>query len=317
MNKLIVSCVALAVVSVPWAFGANPAITDTFTADPAALVVGDTVYLYAGHDQARPGQNYTMHEWLVYSSKDMKTWTAHGSPLKPTDFSWARDEAWASQVMEKGGKYYWFVATESKARGKAIGVAVADSPTGPFKDAIGKPLVSPEMTKDRDNHGWEDIDPTVFTDGDGTTWLFWGNRTCYYAKLKATLTELDGPIQIADVPEFTEAPWVHKRGELYYLTYATGFPERIAYATASKITGPWTPRGILAEVAGNSNTIHQAIVEFNGQWYFIYHNGAMQVPNEGGSFRRSVCVDYLYYNADGSMKRVVQSTEGTDVPPQK
>jgi beta-xylosidase len=320
MKPLLTATLALAALA-PFVFAANPAITDTFTADPAALVVGDTVYLYAGHDQANPNQRYTMHEWLLYSSKDMKTWTSHGSPLKPTDFSWAKDEAWASQVMQKDGKFYWFVTAESKPRGKAIGVAVADSPTGPFKDAIGKPLISPDMTKDRDNHGWEDIDPTVFTDADGagggTTWLFWGNRTCYYAKLKPSLTELDGPIHIADVPNFTEAPWVHKRGNLYYLSYATGFPERIAYATAPSITGPWTARGILAEVAGNSNTIHQAIIEFKGQWYFIYHNGAMQVPQEGGSFRRSVCVDYLYYNPDGTIKRIIQTTEGTDLPPAK
>jgi len=298
-------------------YAANPIITDVFTADPAALVVGDTVYLYAGHDQAKENQGYTMHEWLCFSSKDMKTWTAHGSPLKPKDFSWAKDEAWASQVMEKDGKFYWFVATEMNPRGKAIGVAVADSPTGPFKDAIGKPLVTPDMTNKKGNHGWEDIDPTVFTDADGATYLFWGNRNCYYAKLKPNLIALDGPIQDVEVKDFEEAPWVHKHGDLYYLSYATGFPEKIAYATASKITGPWTHRGILAEVAGNSNTIHQAIIEFKNQWYFLYHNGAVQRPTVGGSFRRSVCIDYLYYNPDGTMKRVNQTSEGIDLPPEK
>lgn len=294
---------------------ANPIITDIFTADPAALVVGDTVYLYAGRDEARLGQGYTMHEWRLFSSRDMKTWTSHGSPLRPTDFAWAKGEAWASHVIHKDGKFYWFVTAESNPRGKAIGVAVADAPTGPFKDALGKPLISPDMTRDKDNHGWEDIDPALFTDADGTTWLFWGNRTCYFAKLKPNLIELDGPIQIADVPAFTEAPWVHKHGNLYYLSYASGFPERIHYATSDKITGPWTARGILAEVAGNSNTIHQAILEFQGQWYFIYHNGASQVPNEGGSHRRSVCIDYLYHTPDGTIKRILQTTEGTDLPP--
>jgi beta-xylosidase len=130
------------------------------------------------------------------------------------------------------------------------------------------------------------------------------------------MTELDGEVNVVDLPsdaKYTEAPWVHKRNGLYYLSYASGFPEKIAYATSPSITGPWTYRGILAEVAGNSNTIHQAIIDFKGQSYFIYHNGSIE-PS-GGSFRRSVCVDYLYYNPDGTIKRVIQTTEGTSVPP--
>lgn len=73
--------------------------------------------------------------------------------------------------------------------------------------------------------------------------------------------------------------------------------------------------GLLSEGAFNSNTIHQAIIEFKGQWYFIYHNGAIQAPNTGGSYRRSVCIDYLHYNPDGTMKRVIQTTEGVSIPP--
>jgi beta-xylosidase len=298
---------------------ANPIITEVFTADPAALVVGDTVYLYTGHDVAKPNQGYTMHDWLVFSSKDMKTWTGHGSPLAAKDFTWATDDAWASQVIEKDGKFYFFasVTHDKTAPGKAIGVAVSDSPIGPFKDAIGHALITGQMTPKKGNHGWEDIDPTVFTDADGVTYIFWGNRNCYYAKLKSNMIELDGPIESVDMPDFEEAPWIHKRGDIYYQSYATGFPEKVAYATASKITGPWSLRGLLAEGAVNSNTIHQAIIEFKGQWYFIYHNGAMQRPNIGGSMRRSVCVDYLYYNLDGTMRRVAQTTEGTDLPPEK
>ena len=294
---------------------ANPVITDHFTADPAALVVGDTVDLYAGQDEAEPNQGYTMNRWLCYSSKDMKTWKPEGSPLAARDFKWAAGEAWASQVMEKDGKYYFFATVEHDRSkpGKAIGVAVADSPTGPFKDARGSALITADMTPG--TIGWEDIDPTVFTDADGTTYLFWGNQRCYYAKLKPNLTELDGPITRIPLETFTEAPWVHQQGNTYYLSYAVGFPEKTAYATADKITGPWTERGLLAESAGNCNTNHQSIIEFKGQWYFIYHNGTMQHPNGGGSFRRSVCVDYLYHKPDGTIERVQQTTEGTDLPP--
>lgn len=295
----------------------NPIITDVFTADPAALVHDGTVYVYCGQDEARPDQGYVMNRWLVFSSRDMKTWTAHGSPLAVKDFKWARADAWASQCIEKGGKFYWYVTVQhdDTQRGKAIGVAVSDSPTGPFTDARGSALVTNAMTP-RGTIDWEDIDPTVFTDVDGTSYLYWGNTRCYWAKLAPNMIELDGEIHEVELPRFTEAPYLHRRGDVYYLSYATGFPEKIAYATAPGPTGPWTYRGLLAEVAGNSNTIHQSIIEFQGQWYFVYHNGAIQAPNTGGSFRRSVCIDYLYYNPDGTMRRVVQTSEGTDLPPE-
>src|SRR4051812_38774029 len=107
----------------------NPIIRDVNTADPTALVHGDTVYLYVGHDEAPPKhQGYVMKEWLVFTSKDMKTWTNAGSPLKPTDFKWAKGDAWAASVIEKDGKFYFYAPVEhdDTKRGKAIGVAVSD-----------------------------------------------------------------------------------------------------------------------------------------------------------------------------------------------
>ncbi|MBD0831533.1 glycoside hydrolase family 43 protein [Aestuariibaculum sediminum] len=287
----------------------NPIITDKYTADAAAIVHNDKVYLYAGHDQAPNDVNaYRMHEWLVYSSSDMVHWQEHPSPLKPTDFKWASGSAWASQVIEHNGKFYWYVTVEhGSIHGKAIGVAVSDSPTGPFKDAIGKALITNDMTT-QTKISWDDIDPTVWIDDDGQAYLFWGNTVCKYAKLKPNMIELDGPIMTVDLPNFTEAPWIHKKGDWYYLSYAYQFPEKIAYAMSKTITGPWEFKGILNEVAGNSNTNHQAIIEFKGKDYFIYHNGS--IPTHGGSFRRSVCVDRLYYNEDGTMKRVIMTSEG-------
>lgn len=299
----------------------NPIITDVFTADPAAIVHGDTVYLYTGHDEANPDQRYTMKDWLCFSSTDMKSWKPHGPLLAVKDFAWAKSDAYAAHVTEKDGKFYWYISTrhadDENHRGMAIGVAVADSPTGPFKDARGSALVTAEMTP-KGTHSWEDIDPAVYVDDDGTPWLFWGNVNCYYVKLKPNMIELDGEIhEVAGLENFTEAPWIHKKDDLYYLTYASGFPEKISYATASSIQGPWTSRGLLSEGAFNSNTIHQSIIEFQGQWYFIYHNGSMQHPETGGSFRRSVCIDYLYHNSDGSIRRIIQTTEGTSLPPEE
>lgn len=287
----------------------NPIITDKYTADAAAIVHNDKVYLYAGHDQAPNDVNaYRMHEWLVYSSEDMVHWQEHPVPLKPTDFKWASGSAWASEVIEKSGKFYWYVTVEhGSIHGKAIGVAVADSPTGPFKDAIGKALITNNMTT-HTNISWDDIDPTVWIDDDGQAYIFWGNTVCKYAKLKDNMIELDGPIMTVDLPNFTEAPFIHKKGDWYYLSYAYQFPEKIAYVMSKSINGPWEFKGILNEVAGNSNTNHQAIIEFKGKDYFIYHNGS--IPTHGGSFRRSVCVDRLYYNEDGTLKRVIMTSEG-------
>ena len=298
----------------------NPIFKDAFTADPAPLVVGDTLYVYVGHDEAVDGgADYNITEWLCYSTKDLKTWTAHGSVLKPTDFSWATGEAWASQVVEKDGKFYYYVTAQHGQPhvGKAVGVAVSDSPTGPFKDPLGKALV---IDSDTPGRGWNDIDPTVLIDDDGTAWLCWGNGSCFLAKLKPSMIEIDGEIQQLKLESYIEGPWLHKRGDIYYLTYAgfKGGSENIRYATAEKITGPWTSRGELTGNAKNSFTIHPGIVEFKDQWYLFYHNATLTLNGQrGATGRRSVCADYLYYNEDGTMKPVIQTVEGLTVPPEK
>jgi len=291
----------------------NPLIKHKFTADPAGLVHNGKVYIYAGHDQCpAPKERYEMNEWLVFSSSDMKTWTEHPVPLKPSDFSWAKGDAWASQVIERDGKFYWYVAVEhGSIHGKAIGVAVSDSPTGPFKDARGSALITNDMTTEYTKISWDDIDPTVIIDDDGQAYLFWGNTQCYYAKLKKNMVELDGPIMpVKNLPRYTEAPWIHKYKGWYYLSYASEFPEKICYAMSRNINGPWKYKGILNEIAGNSNTNHQSIIEFKNNWFFIYHNGS--INTQGSSFRRSVCIDRLFYNNDGTIKRINMTTEGVN-----
>ena len=296
----------------------NPLITDKFTADPAPMVYEGTLYLYVGHDEfyegqdsASGGKEFNITEWLCYSTTDMKTWTDHGSVLKPTDFKWAVGEAWASQVVEKDGKFYYYTTVQAGEPfvGKAVGVAVSDSPTGPFVDAIGAPLVHDKMTDNGVRGWWNDIDPTVLIDGEDA-WLCWGNGTCFMAKLKPNMIELDGEIKVVDVPSFVEGPWLHKHNGLYYLTYAGMGQgrENIAYATATSMEGPWTYQGELTGMAENSFTIHPGIVEYNNQWYLFYHNATLTIDGiQGAIGRRSVCVDKLYYNEDGTMKYVVQT----------
>lgn len=302
--------------------GGNPIIDHVFTADPAPLVYKDRVYLYVGQDEG-DGERYHMPRWRVFSSDDMVNWRDEGAPLRPSDFEWSTGGAtsWASHVVEKDGKFYWYITCDHKEiHGKAIGVAVSDSPTGPFKDARGTELVSNDMTK-ATQISWDDIDPATFIDDDGQAYLFWGNQKCYWARLKDNMIELDGQIHVIPDSElgnrFTEAPWIHKRDGLYYLSYAVGFPEKTAYSVSTKITGPWEYKGLIAEGAQHSNTIHQGIVTFKGKDYFFYHSGMIQHDqgagrgqNGGGSYHRSVCIDYLYYNEDGTIQRVVQTSEG-------
>lgn len=341
-NLLISALVALAMpvmaqqagIDTTFTATSNPFVKYKYLGDPAALVDGNTLYLYAGHDQCPERQErYVLNEWCILSTTDMKTWNEHSYKLKAVDFPWARGEAWASQTIKHNGKYYWYVTAEHKSiHGKALGVAVADSPTGPFVP-VEKPLVTNDMTTKWTGISWDDIDPTVMVDDDGQAYIFWGNTQLYYAKLKPNMTELDGDIMTIDMrgirmpsnPKawndeaeadkasagsnfFTEAPWIHKHKDWYYLTFSIGFPEKTAYAMSKSINGPWEYKGILNEIAGHCNTNHHAIVKFKGEWYFIYHNGAINTA--GSSFRRSVCVDRLYYKKNGELKRIQMTSEG-------
>jgi len=286
----------------------NPIIRHLYTSDPTVLVHNDTVYLYTGHDEPPADvDDYVMNDWRCFSSTDLATWTEHPVPLRARDFAWASGDAYASKVIERNGTFYWYAAvTHAGMPGKAIGVAVADTPTGPFRDALGEALIAPDRLTnpvgEKDN-----LDPTVLVDDDGQAYLVWGNARCYYARLTDSMTSLAGPIRTIDLPDFSEGAHIHKRDDWYYLCYGYQMPEKVAYAMSRHIDGPWTFKGILNELAGNCETNRPAIVEYKGQSYFFYHNGGL--PN-GGSHRRSICIDYLYYFPDGTLKRVVMTSEG-------
>jgi len=300
----------------------NPIIKTAFTADPATLVVDDCLYLFTGHDECYEdsvgfeGQyGYNITEWLLYSTKDMQNWTDHGVILRPTDFAWAKGEAWAAQVVERDGKFYYYVTVQGEEpfNQKCIGVAVSDSPTGPYVDAIGRPLITDDMTDNGPRGWWNDIDPTVLIDDDGTAWICWGNGTCFLAKLKDNMTELDGEIEVVSLPKYVEGPWLMHRGDKYYLIYVSMGPgqETISYAIADSMAGPWQPIGDITGTAANSFTIHPAVVEFNGHWYFFYHNGVLKCNGyDGSGGRRSVCVEELFFNEDGTIKYVPQTKSG-------
>lgn len=193
---------------------------------------------------------------------------------------------------------------------------MADRPEGPFEDARGSALVTNDMTEgaiiDGREMDWDDLDPTVFVDDDGQAYVFWGNVVPRYARLSDTMIELDGPIEELDLPEFTEALWLHECDGTYYLSYAYQYPEKIAYATADEVTGPSTFRGVINATVPNSPTNHQSIVQFEGDWFFYYHNAALP---DGGEYRRPVAVECLYDDDEGRILPITQAKAGLDVPP--
>ncbi|MFT7838004.1 glycoside hydrolase family 43 protein [Saccharothrix sp. BKS2] len=309
------AALALVAALAPPALAANPIITSYYTADPAPLVVGNTMYVYAGRDEAPSGgTNFQMREWRVLSSTDAATWTDHGARANIATFPWAGADAWASEVEPRDGRYYWYTSVNGNGAGwMDIGVAVGDSPLGPFRDAKGGPLISDSTP----NSSGLNIDPTVFTDDDGQSYLYWGGYWgARAAKLKPNMIELDGPVVTpSGLANFWEAPWMFKRNGLYYVVYAANDTNGCVtsssyacqrYATATNPMGPWTHRGVVLDQV-SSTTNHAGVVQFNGQWYIVYHNA--NAPG-GGNFRRSVAVDLLHFNADGTMRKVVQTTTG-------
>ncbi|MDT3401987.1 family 43 glycosylhydrolase [Mucilaginibacter terrae] len=176
-------------------FAQNPIIQTIYTADPAPLVYKDTLFLYTGHDEDKATW-FVMKDWHIYSTTDMVNWTDRGAGLSLKNFSWANKDAWAGQCIERNGKFYWYVPVNAKNGGMSIGVAVGDSPTGPFKDALNKPMII---------GGWGYIDPSVFVDDDGQAYLYWGNPHLYYVKLNKDMISYDQSVGIVKVPLTDEA----------------------------------------------------------------------------------------------------------------
>lgn len=291
-------------------YSGNPLFDSPFTADASVIVHNDTLYLYTGSDEQAEGvDGFLMNRWYVFSTTDMVNWTHHGSKLSVADFDWAIANAFAGDVVENHGKFWWYVPLVHKSvrthEGFAMGVAVSDSPTGPFVDPIGEPLITDTTT----NSIPLNIDPAVYVDDDGQVYFFWGSwGEARMVKLKENMVELDGPVQtIEGLTNFFEAPYIHKRNDIYYFTYSAGYPSRIEYATSDNINGPWEYQGVINDTIPNSPTNHQAIATFKGNDYFIYHTAGLPT---GGPFRRSVCIDKLEYDENNLIKKVKMTTQG-------
>jgi hypothetical protein len=295
------------------AMAANPLTTKFYSADAAALVHNDSLFIFAGHDeQGAQGNNnkfFLMNDWHVLVTDDMENYHDYGAVLSWRTFKWASGNAFAGHCEYRNGKFYWYVAVHHKTikqdEGFAIGVAVADHPSGPWKDAIGKALV----TDNTPNDVALNIDPAIFYDGNDI-WMYWGSWNAgRRVKLKGNMIELASTPEDIKIRDFFEAPWMHKYRGNYYFSYASGYPSTTNYSMAKSLNGPWTQKGVLNDKLDNSETNHQAIFKYLGHWYFMYHGA--NAPG-GWTYRRSVNIDYLYYDENANIQKIKRTTTGVD-----
>lgn len=276
----------------------QPIIQTKYTADPAPMVYNDTVFLYTTHDED-DAEGFKMQDWLLYTSTDMVNWTDHGVVASLKSFDWVKRDngAWAEQVVERNGKFYMYCPIH----GNGIGVLVSDSPYGPFKDPLGKPLV---WQKEH----WDDIDPTVFIDEDGQAYMYWGNPNCYYVKLNEDMISYSGDIvKLKETPEhYQEGPWFYKRNGHYYLAFAsTCCPEGIGYAMSDSPTGPWKTKGYIMRPTERTRGNHPGIMDYKGKSYvFGLNYDLLKLETNTHYERRSVSVAEMHYNEDGTIQEV-------------
>ena len=338
--KQLLSLLALTTLS---ASAQNAVIRDQFTADPTARVFNNRIYLYPSHDIVAPAAVSTIgghpaDEWFcmadyhVFSSDNLTDWTDHGVILSQEQVPWGKPDAysmWAPDCVEKQGKYYFYFPDAPKSgRGFAIGVAVADSPEGPFR---------PEAEPIRGVMG---IDPCVLVDSDGTSYIYWSGMGIRGAKLKANMKELDGELETVAFPQggsqtgcqsvavqsvkvggqqmqglpegFKEGPFVFRRGDWYYLTFPWVRKEKgtetLAYAMSRSPLGPWDFKGVfMQEHADGCWTNHHSFVEFRGQWYLFYHHNDYSPQMDK---RRSVRIERVTFRKDGTIEEVVPTLRG-------
>lgn len=320
----------------------QPLVSHIYTADPSAHVFNGKLYIYPSHDIDAGeafddlGSHFAMEDYHVLSMEHPGGETTdHGQALHVADVPWAERQMWAPDAAEKDGKYYLFFPAKDYDGIFRIGVAVSDSPTGPFTPQP-KPI-----------EGSYSIDPAVYKDDDGSYYIYlggiWGGqlqrwRTGAFngnqpesplaflpadnepalcakvAKLSGDLLSLAEPVKdVVIVDEdgkpllqgdndhrFFEASWVHKYKGKYYFTYSTGDTHFICYAVGDSPYGPFTYKGvILNPVVGW--TSHHSIVEFEGKWYLFYHDSSL---SKGVTHLRSVKVTELTHNEDGSIQTI-------------
>jgi hypothetical protein len=286
----------------------NPLILDQFSADPTARVFEGRIYVYPSHDIPVPPDSgvrpnwFCMEDYHVFSSENLMEWTDHGVILTQTDVPWLERKSynmWAPDCVSRDGKYYFYFPT-----GGRIGAAVADTPYGPFKP-VEKPI-----------EGARGIDPCVLIDRDGSAWLYSSANRIFVARLKDNMVELDSEQQvIANLPQkgLIEGPFVFERNGIYYLTYphVANKTERLEYATGKSPMGPFEHKGVIMDESPSGCwTNHHSIVEYKGKWYLFYHDQDLSPEFDKN---RSIRADYLHFNDDGTIRKVIPTLRGVGI----
>lgn len=316
-KSLILSFAVLGITSLS---AQNPIVRNQFTADPTARVFNGKIYVFPSHDIPTPEGKGLRKDWFcmadyhVFSSENLTDWTDHGVIVSQNKVAWvdsASYSMWAPDCIERNGKYYFYfpanknVADANGRKGFGVGVAIADQPEGPY-------VSLPEPIK-----GVNGIDPNVFIDKDGQAYLYWAMGNIMVAKLKDNMTELASEPQIiANLPQkgLKEGPFLFERKGIYYLTipHVENKIERLEYATGDNPMGPFKMAGVVMDESPmNCWTNHQSFVEYKGQWYLFYHQDAYSPKFDKN---RSICIDSLSFNTDGTIRKVTPTLRGVGVP---
>ena len=297
----------------------NPIVRNQFSADPTARVFNGKVYVFPSHDIPTPPEKSGRKDWFcmadyhVFSSENLTDWTDHGMIVSQNKVPWVDSTSysmWAPDCIEHNGKYYFYFPANKNTtdpngrKGFGIGVAISDKPEGPYI-----PLSEPIK-------GVNGIDPNVFIDKDGQAYLYWAMGNIVVAKLKENMTELaSAPQIIANLPQkgLKEGPFMFERNGIYYLTipHVENKIERLEYAIGDNPMGPFKMAGVVMDESPmNCWTNHQSFVQYKGQWYLFYHQNAYSPRFDKN---RSICVDSLFFNADGTIQKVTPTLRGVGV----
>lgn len=302
-----------------------PLFWQRYTADPWGIEYKGRIYLFCSHDtySSEKGYGYFMNDITCISTDDLKNWTDHGEVFNARDSRWGAKRTWAPCVVYRNDKFYLYYGD---ANCGGIGVAVSDSPTGPFIDHQEKPVVdmnTPGVQPGSGRWGMWCFDPSVWVDDDGQAYMYFGGSdpaNSRIIKLKSNMTEAEGTAIHPNTPGFFEASFVHKYKGKYYYSYAGHYfskPADIEYVTSNKPMGEFSSPGLILPnpPANDGFNNHHSIFEFKGAWYIAYHN--RQVAYEKGEddkrsreYMRSVCLDRLYYNEDGTIQPVTITRDG-------
>ncbi|MEJ2545192.1 MAG: family 43 glycosylhydrolase [Calditrichaceae bacterium] len=304
--------ITLIVILINNLFAQNPIIRDQFSADPTARIFEGKVYVYPSHDilaneeRGRIGW-FCMEDYHVFSSENLVDWTDHGVIVSQYSAPWVDSTSysmWAPDCIYRNGKYYFYfparAKTQERRRGRGIGVAISENPYGPFK---------PEP---KSIEGVLGIDPNAFIDKDGQAYLYYSLRQIFVAKLKENMLELASePVVIKNLPEkgLIEGPFVFERNGIYYLTYphVEDSTERLEYAMGNSPLGPFKVAGVIMDQRLDCWTNHHSIIEYKGQWYLFYHYNDLSPKFDKN---RSVRIDSLFFNDDGTIQKVMPTLRG-------